>query len=80
MDLLGALPDFVEIEIKGKEENDSRVVKLKGVYDILPKYCRNCKLQGHSEDACRILHPELRKKENKRNEGAEGGIQLMWQL
>lgn len=28
-------------------------------YDYLPKYCKNCKLQGHSENECFVLHPEL---------------------
>lgn len=34
-------------------------------YDILPKYYKKCRLQGHCEDECRVLHPELKKRENK---------------
>lgn len=33
-------------------------VKLQ--YDHLPKYCMECKLQGHEVETCRVLHPELR--------------------
>lgn len=28
---------------------------------MLPKYCNQCKLQGHAEADCRVIHPELRK-------------------
>ncbi|KAG5620172.1 hypothetical protein H5410_005390 [Solanum commersonii] len=34
-------------------------------YDYVPKYCKNCKLQGHNETDCFILHPELYAKEEK---------------
>lgn len=27
--------------------------------DYVPKYCTNCKIQGHNEQQCYILHPEL---------------------
>ncbi|KAF3685427.1 hypothetical protein FXO37_00638 [Capsicum annuum] len=43
----------------GKE---ARVDKIKIKYNFLPKYCKRCKLQGHKEDECRSLHPELKKK------------------
>ena len=29
----------------------------------MPKYCKNCKLQGHNEKECFVLHPELYPKE-----------------
>ncbi|XP_060180458.1 uncharacterized protein LOC132610188 [Lycium barbarum] len=28
-------------------------------YDYVPKYCKNCKLQGHNEQDCYVIHPEL---------------------
>ncbi|KAG5614280.1 hypothetical protein H5410_014104 [Solanum commersonii] len=28
-------------------------------YDYVPKYCKSCKLQGHNEKECFIIHPEL---------------------
>jgi len=32
-------------------------------YDYVPKHCKTCKLQGHNEEECFILHPELYRKE-----------------
>lgn len=53
VDLLGDLPDCVEIEIKNKENVTTRVVKIRVEYDILLKYYKKCKLLGHNEDECR---------------------------
>lgn len=30
------------------------------MYDLFPKYFKNCMLQGHNEQECKILHPELK--------------------
>lgn len=30
---------------------------------MLSKYCKACKLQGHDESNCRVLHPELKRVE-----------------
>lgn len=38
-------------------------------YDYMPKYCSNCKLQGHDEQECYVLHPELYKKDGEKKEG-----------
>lgn len=35
-------------------------------YDNLPVFCCHCKMQGHNDKNCRILHPEL-------SEGQRGG-------
>lgn len=35
-------------------------IEVKIQYDILLKYCKNCKFQEHDEQDCRILLPELR--------------------
>lgn len=35
----------------------SKWIKIQ--YDYMPKYCKECKLQGHYEADCRVLHPEL---------------------
>lgn len=32
-------------------------------YNYVPRYCGNCKIQGHSEQQCYVLHPELYPKE-----------------
>ncbi|KAK6803338.1 hypothetical protein RDI58_001122 [Solanum bulbocastanum] len=44
-----------------EDENtlDNRVVIVKIQYDSLPAYCKKCKLQGHGEDDCRVLHPKM---------------------
>ncbi|XP_060195275.1 uncharacterized protein LOC132624526 [Lycium barbarum] len=34
----------------------------------LPKYCKECKLQGHDEYDCRIINPELVQYDNERGE------------
>ncbi|WMV47242.1 hypothetical protein MTR67_040627 [Solanum verrucosum] len=62
VDLLGELPTMVELEITDPIKNTSRVEKVRVIYDMLPKYCKKCRLQSHNEEECRILHPELRKK------------------
>lgn len=72
VDLFDVLPEFVEIEIKGKGENSSRVLKIRVEYDILPKYCKRCKMQGHNKDDCSIIYPKLRKQVHKREEGTVG--------
>ncbi|KAH0695911.1 hypothetical protein KY289_013393 [Solanum tuberosum] len=61
VDLLVDLPKFVESEIEDPISQSSRVERIKVLYDVLPKYCKKCKLQGHNEDDCRVLHPELKK-------------------
>ncbi|KAH0698548.1 hypothetical protein KY284_012763 [Solanum tuberosum] len=61
VDLLVDLPKFVELEIEDPISQSSRVERIKVLYDVLPKYCKKCKLQGHNEDDCRVLHPELKK-------------------
>uniref|UniRef100_M1ATF1 Uncharacterized protein n=1 Tax=Solanum tuberosum TaxID=4113 RepID=M1ATF1_SOLTU len=61
VNLLADLPKFVELEIEDPISQSSRVERIKVLYDVLPKYCKKCKLQGHNEDDCRVLHPELKK-------------------
>lgn len=68
MDLLGELPNLVELEVADPIKNTSRVEKIRVVYDMLPKYCKKCILHRHNEEACRILHPELKKKEPTEDE------------
>lgn len=58
MDLLGEFPKQVNVGIKKKTwEIVAKWVTIR--YDYLPKYCKNCKLQGHNEKECFVLHPEL---------------------
>ncbi|KAG5602026.1 hypothetical protein H5410_033396 [Solanum commersonii] len=60
VDLLADLPKVIELEVRNEDTKTSRVEKVKIQYDLLPKYCQTCKLQGHPEMKCRVLHPELK--------------------
>lgn len=68
-------PKRVNIGIKKKSgEIVSKWVTIK--YDYLPKYCKTCKLQGHDEEECYVLHPELfddTKEEEKKGENTNKG-------
>lgn len=57
------------MEIEDEETKVVRVEKIRIHYDILPKYCTRCKVQGHGDADCRIVHPELRR--NFVNKGKE---------
>lgn len=50
----------MEMEIVNDITMESRIEKVKIRYDFLPKYCTKCKLQGHDEQECRVLHPKLK--------------------
>jgi len=60
VDIRGEFPKFVEMEIINEATKESRLENVKIQYDMLPKYCKQCKVQGHEDEACRNLHPELR--------------------
>ncbi|PHT44161.1 hypothetical protein CQW23_18186 [Capsicum baccatum] len=49
------------MEIEDESSKEKRTVKMKIQSDSLPAYFKRCKLQGHSEVDCWVLHPELRK-------------------
>ncbi|KAG5631408.1 hypothetical protein H5410_003125 [Solanum commersonii] len=70
VDLLGDLPKFVELEVVNGVKTTSRIEKGKVQYDML-SYCKDCKLQGHEEQECQILHPELRRYENEKGKEIE---------
>ncbi|XP_049359160.1 uncharacterized protein LOC125823817 [Solanum verrucosum] len=62
VDLMGEFLKRVNVGIKKKSgEIVAKWVTIR--YDYLPKYCKNCKLQGHNEKECFVLHPELYPKE-----------------
>ncbi|KAG5610931.1 hypothetical protein H5410_022212 [Solanum commersonii] len=60
VDLIANLPEWVEIEVISPGKQSTRIEKIKIQYDFLTKYCRTCKLQGHNEEECRTIHPELK--------------------
>ncbi|KAH0712069.1 hypothetical protein KY289_008028 [Solanum tuberosum] len=54
-------PEWVEIEVISPRKQSTMIDKIKIHYDFLTKYCRTCKLQqGHNEEECRTIHPELK--------------------
>uniref|UniRef100_A0A0V0GMZ7 Putative ovule protein n=1 Tax=Solanum chacoense TaxID=4108 RepID=A0A0V0GMZ7_SOLCH len=55
------------MEIINEHTKESRLEQVKIQYDMLPKYCMNCKVQGHAEDECRVLHPELKLENTTKN-------------
>ncbi|KAM3199687.1 hypothetical protein P3L10_032047 [Capsicum annuum] len=63
VDLLGDFPKKINIEIRKKTgEVVEKWIHIK--YDYVPKYCKECKLQGHNEKECYFIHPELYPKED----------------
>ncbi|KAG5632321.1 hypothetical protein H5410_004038 [Solanum commersonii] len=61
------------MEIINEKTKESRMEKVKIQYDMLPKYCKQCKVQGHEDETCRSLHPELRQTEVLNAKGTEQG-------
>jgi len=49
-----------EIQIKVKDEDGkSESITQRVEYESVPDYCFHCKVQGHKNDSCRMLHSEL---------------------
>ncbi|KAH0672954.1 hypothetical protein KY290_025238 [Solanum tuberosum] len=58
VDLLGDFPKRINLGMWMKTgEVKEKWITIK--YDYVPKYCKNCNLQGHNENECFIIHPEL---------------------
>lgn len=47
------------------ENGDIVSLTQKVEYENVPEYCQHSKVQGHSEEKCRVLHPELRNVQKK---------------
>ncbi|XP_055801899.1 uncharacterized protein LOC129871059 [Solanum dulcamara] len=59
VDLTAKLPQRVKIN---EEDDNTGEVKYKWIkiqYDNMPKYCKECCLQGHDDKTCWTLHPQL---------------------
>uniref|UniRef100_A0A0V0ITN9 Putative ovule protein n=1 Tax=Solanum chacoense TaxID=4108 RepID=A0A0V0ITN9_SOLCH len=62
VDLMGEFPTRINVGMRKKTgEVVEKWVPIK--YDYVPKYCKTCKLQGHNERECFVIHPELYPKE-----------------
>lgn len=61
------LSDFSKRINVGLRKQSAEVVErwIKINYDYVPKYCKNCKIQGHNEQQYYVLHPELYPKEDE---------------
>ncbi|WMV32988.1 hypothetical protein MTR67_026373, partial [Solanum verrucosum] len=58
VDLLGDFLKRINLGMRIKTgEVKEKWITIK--YDYVPKYCKNCKLQGHNENECFIIHPKL---------------------
>ncbi|KAG5585127.1 hypothetical protein H5410_045561 [Solanum commersonii] len=70
VDLMGYFPIRINVGVRKKTgEVVEKWVAIK--YDYVPKYCKTCKLQGHNEKECFIIHPELYPKEEKERDKKE---------
>lgn len=76
VDMIAKLPQRVRIN---KENDDTGEIKSKWIkiqYDYMPKYCKECCLQGHDEATCWTIHPELfeakKEEDNKETLNEEG--------
>lgn len=49
VDLLANFPKVVDLEVVNDETKTSRVERIKIQYDIIPTYCKLCKLKMHVE-------------------------------
>ncbi|XP_070010873.1 uncharacterized protein [Nicotiana sylvestris] len=47
------------MDIVNEANGTTRAEWVRIQYDMLPKYCKHCKLQGHDQFECWRIHPEL---------------------
>ncbi|XP_075088391.1 uncharacterized protein LOC142170390 [Nicotiana tabacum] len=64
VDLLADLPKKVRMDIVNEVNGDVRTEWVTINYDYLPKYCKECKLQGHDILECWRINPDLRESKN----------------
>ncbi|KAK4351735.1 hypothetical protein RND71_027253 [Anisodus tanguticus] len=68
-DLLKSHPQHIVIQVG---EGDGITTEFQRIrYDFKPKYCTNCKLQGHDVNGCWNLKPELRPENFKAVDGGK---------
>jgi len=58
VDLLREFPKRIKIGMRMQnKEVVEKWINIK--YDYVPKYCQTCMIQGHNEEQCYVVHPEL---------------------
>ncbi|XP_049406305.1 uncharacterized protein LOC125869967 [Solanum stenotomum] len=58
VDLLREFPKRIKIGMR-MQNNDVAEKWIKINYDYVPKYCQTSMIQGHDEEQCYVVHPEL---------------------
>ncbi|KAK6778444.1 hypothetical protein RDI58_025162 [Solanum bulbocastanum] len=58
VDLKGTFPNVVQMNIENVETGEIRSNKVVVQYDYVPKYCFDCKMQGHNNDNCKVINGE----------------------
>ncbi|KAK4732458.1 hypothetical protein R3W88_025446 [Solanum pinnatisectum] len=70
VDLLGEFSKRINVGVRNKSgEIMEKWITIK--YDYMPKYCKTCKLQGHNENECYVINPELYPQEEKEKQVGE---------
>uniref|UniRef100_A0A1S3Y8I6 DUF4283 domain-containing protein n=1 Tax=Nicotiana tabacum TaxID=4097 RepID=A0A1S3Y8I6_TOBAC len=73
VNLMANLPQRIKIVEEEDETGPEEFKWIKIRYDYMPKYCKSCKKQGHKEEECWVINPELRRFEEPNNEVKEQG-------
>lgn len=59
IDLVAKLPQRVGINQEDDMKGEITFKQVQIHYDYMPKYCKECYLQGHNEDTYWSEHPKL---------------------
>ncbi|KAH0672577.1 hypothetical protein KY290_026629 [Solanum tuberosum] len=70
IDLTRPLINEILVEIRNNE-GKVMIINQKVEYETIPAFCFHCKIQGHKDEKCRKLQPELRSEHV--NEGEKNG-------
>lgn len=71
VDLLKEFPKRINMGVRNKI-GKVREKQININYDYVPKYYKSCKIQGHNEHQCYVLHPELYPKKSLKENEKEG--------
>lgn len=75
VDLVAELPKFVRMVVVDEATGARHTNNVRIQYDDLPKYCKECRLQGHNDEGCRKLNPHLRN--NYKDTRGKGNNEVM---
>lgn len=56
VDLKGSFPKVVQMNIENVETGEIRTNMIAIQYDYVPKYCLECKMQGHNKENCKVIN------------------------